>query len=100
MICNVCGREARGFGIRPSFAGRHGPNIFYCSMRCMKMIDKTKNEIEALAGASQYGGEYLQEQGIMVHCSKEQWMQFVECVVNGWVETLQDRTPKETDVPF
>lgn len=65
------------------------------------MIDKTTNEIDALKGASQYGGEYFSEQNISVKCSREQWMQFIECVVNGWTETLRE-TPNETDeeIPF
>ena len=97
----MCSREARGFGIDPKIAGKIGIKTNYCSMRCMDMIDKTTNEIDALKGASQYGGEYFSEQNISVKCSREQWMQFIECVVNGWTETLRE-TPNETDeeIPF
>ena len=63
------------------------------------MIDKTKNEIEALEGASQYGGEYFEEQGISVSCTREQWMTFIECVVTGWTETLSNKTDKD-EVPL
>ena len=51
------------------------------------MIDKTKTEIEAIEQASQYGGAYFEEQGITVNCTREQWLQFIECVVTGWTET-------------
>lgn len=99
MICYICTRESRGFGFSPAIAKRPGNDTYYCSMRCLKMRDKTKSETEALEGASRYGGEYFEEQGIAVSCSREQWMQFIECVVTGWTDTLRNKTDN-ADLPI
>jgi len=95
MICNVCGMESRGFAIQKR------PVKHYCSMECMDMIDKTKNEEEAMVAACKYVGEYCEEQGIRIeNCNGYKFEQMVECAINGWTATLRDRTFTEKDIPF
>lgn len=60
------------------------------------MIDKTKNEAQALEFASLYAGQFMQEQltnGLGTDLAKwprEAWGALVECAVTGFVERMQE----------
>jgi hypothetical protein len=60
-------------------------------MEHMKMIDKTHDEKAALVAGGNAGGEYLDSIGItdLVTLSVEQYQQYVECVVGGYIEHLE-----------
>lgn len=91
MICAICHRAARGFGYSPKLAGKMGPDRHYCSMEHMRMIDKTHDEQAALVAGGNAGGQYLDSIGItdLVTLSVEQYQQYVECVVGGYLDHLQ-----------
>ena len=57
--CNVCRRQARGFGFDPQLARKTGEVKYFCSMRHLKMIDPTQNEIDATKVAREFAGQYL-----------------------------------------
>ena len=55
------------------------------------MIDKTHDEQAALVAGGNAGGEYLDSIGItdLVTLTVEQYQQYVECVVGGYIEHLE-----------
>ena len=55
------------------------------------MIDKTHDEQAAMIAGGNAGGEYLDSICVtdLVTLSVEQYKQFIECVVSGYVEHLQ-----------
>ena len=55
------------------------------------MIDKTHDEQAALVAGGNAGGQYLGSIGItdLVTLSVEQYQQYVECVVGGYLDHLQ-----------
>jgi len=67
------------------------------------MIDPTKNEIEAALHGGTRGGEYLDWLGKtnLAALSKEEWQQFLLCVVGGYSEKIFTEIElSEDDIPF
>lgn len=103
MICH-CRREAKGF-----YFQRHKeqPRRWCCSMACLDtahrlngMIDPTQHEIAAIEAASEPAGQYIESLGRtdMATWSRDEWLQFLECVVTGYVDELGKLTQDE--LPF
>lgn len=102
-LCDVCHREARGFGFNKGRA-----NWKACSMEHLKilatrwrkniMIDPTPNEITATLEGGNAGGEYLTSIGItdMAQLTAEQWQQFLLCITGGYC----DKMAEFNQVPF
>jgi hypothetical protein len=64
------------------------------------MDDLTANEIEALQYAGDMAGEFLEEKGKtnLEALDRDEWMQFIECVVGNFQMKLQELN--EQEVPF
>ena len=97
MLCDVCRREARGFGW---FDVHHAKQRFrhLCSIACQDlchrrrgMIDPTPNEKAAFVRGGEMGGEYLDSIGKTDLESLEpvEWLTFVEAVVTGYCDHLR-----------
>lgn len=93
MICHICHRAARGFGYHPRLARKLGEPTYYCSREHQKMIDKDKNEVLAIDAGGNAGGEYLDSinKTDLEKLSVEEWDQFVECIVTGYVDHLTNQ---------
>lgn len=69
------------------------------------MIDPTDLEIEALYGASNFAGEYLESIGKtdLASLSEDEWMTLMEATVTGYQEKLQNlvagRTEPSSHIP-
>lgn len=98
-VCR-CGRETRGFYFQqPVTRGKpEKPKHWCCSMRCLDavhkelgMIDPTEHEIAAIEASSEPAGQYIESLGRtdMATWSRDEWMTFLECVVTGYVDHLQ-----------
>ena len=57
------------------------------------MIDKNKNEIAAIDAGGNAGGEYLDsiQKTDLGKLSVEEWDQFVECIITGYVDHLTNQ---------
>ena len=67
------------------------------------MIDKTKNEIDAITHAGMMGGEFIDSIKVydLTKLTVEQYNTFVECVVTGYQNHLSRLSPiKESELPF
>ena len=66
------------------------------------MVDPTKNEIEAALHGGTRGGEYLEWLGKtnLAALSKEEWEQFLLCVIGGYVEKIAKQIDDDFDIPF
>ena len=113
MICDICGREARGFGYSSKLARTNGKPGVACSMKHLNkikevdgMIDVTNNEVEAALHGGRMGGEYLDELGKtnLAALTKEEWTQFLLCVVGGFTKTIANSRGSsflaEDEIPF
>ena len=59
------------------------------------MIDKTKNEAQALEFASLYAGQFMTEQAGKIGTDiakwpRDAWAALIECAVTGFVEGMQE----------
>ncbi len=61
------------------------------------MMNPTRNEIKAVLHGGDMGGEYLDELGKtnLAALSKEEWEQFLLCVIGGYVQKIADNV-----IPF
>lgn len=107
MLCDVCRREARGFGYSPRLTRQSGRDLWLCSMRCLDivtrlegMIDPKKHEITALREASAAGGEYVESLGRtdLASFTEHEWSVLIEVVVTAFQDHL--RTAYAEDPPF
>lgn len=59
------------------------------------MIDPTDIEKQAMQKAGQYGGEYLEhlKKTDVGEMSVDEWATFVECIVTGYTESMQNAAP-------
>jgi hypothetical protein len=97
MLCDVCRREARGFGWFDVHVAK--PRLRHlCSMACQDlchrrrgMIDPTPNEKAAFAHGGEMGGEYLDSIGKtdLETLQPDEWLTFVEAVVTGYCDHLR-----------
>lgn len=107
MLCDVCRREARGFGYSPRLTRQSGRDLWLCSMRCLDivtrlegMIDPKKHEIAALCQASAAGGEYVESLGRtdLARFTEQEWMTLIDVAVTAFQDYL--RTAYAEDPPF
>lgn len=56
------------------------------------MIDPTEKEIAAIEHGGAMGGEYLDGLGKtdLSTLTPEEWRQFCECIITGFVDTMQE----------
>ena len=103
MLCDVCRREARGFGwfdarwpIDNSRRDRRLRHL--CSLTCQNichrrlgMIDPTPNEKAAVVNGGRMGGEYLDSIGKtdLETLEPDEWLTFVEVLVTGYCDHLR-----------
>ena len=104
-MCYVCHRESRGFRFDPKALGLFDSVLHFCSMRCMgdRMIDPTKNELKAMEISSERAGEYLEwlKKTDMAEFSKREWSDFIEVIVTGYFEGMQNLAEKALEIePF
>lgn len=66
------------------------------------MADFTPNEIEATLHGGTRGGEYLEWLGKsnLAALSKEEWQQFLTCVIGGYAEDIDQQTRASYEIPF
>jgi Family of unknown function (DUF6511) len=109
MLCDVCRREARGFGwfdpVLPSGHPRQRLRHF-CSMACQDlclrrrgMIDPTPNEQAAFVRGGEMGGEYLDSIGRtdLETLERGEWLTFVEAVVTGYCDYLRELAARDEE---
>ena len=101
MLCDVCRREARGFGwFDPALSFEHPRQRFrhLCSIACQDlchgrqgMIDPTPNEKAAFVHGGAMGGEYLDSIGKtdLETLNPDEWLTFIEAVVTGYCDHLR-----------
>lgn len=102
-MCHICRRQSRGFGFSPKGTGI---NVKACSIRCQKtistvyaeakiLIDPTRDEMNAVIEGGRSGGEYLESIGkfSLNELSKEEFTQFLLCVIGGYIEHLKNEVP-------
>jgi len=55
------------------------------------MIDPTPNEQAAMDNGGRLAGEYLEhlDKTDLAVLSKEEWQMFVECIVTGYIDSMQ-----------
>jgi len=113
MICDICSREARGFGYSSKLARTDGKSGVACGMKHLNIIKKvdgminiTNNEVEAALVGGKMGGQYLDELGKtnLAALSKAEWQQFLLCVIGGFTETVANSRAfdelTDEDIPF
>lgn len=63
------------------------------------MIDLTPNEQQAIKHGSELAVEYLSELGIwdLSQVTHQQFLQFCQCVVTGYCESMQRYAVRETE---
>ena len=101
MLCDVCRREARGFGwFDPALPFGHPRqrHRHLCSIACQDLchrrrglIDPTPNEKAAFVRGGEMGGEYLDSIGKtdLETLQPEEWFTFIEAVVTGHCDSLR-----------
>ena len=109
MLCDVCRREARGFGwFDPALSFEHPRQRFrhLCSIACQDlchgrqgMIDPTPNEKAAFVHGGRYGGEYLDSIGKtdLETLKPEEWLTFIEAVVTGYCDSLRALAARDAE---
>jgi len=116
--CDVCGREARGFGyVHKLLWGRY-PHHRFCSKPCLDsgsghaarnkgMIDKTEMEMVAIRHARGKLATALTDLGLMAPFfdrSATEIDRIIEACVDGFQEGMQrqapPRDPFEDEIPF
>jgi hypothetical protein len=99
MLCDVCRREARGFGFSPRLIRRSGRDLWLCSMRCTDiakrlegMIDPNEHEEAAMRHAGRVGGEYVESLGRtdLSAWSEKEWATLIDVVVTAFQDNLRD----------
>ena len=111
MLCDVCRREARGFGwyyprwpIDNSRPNRRLRQL--CSLTCQNichrrrgMIDPTPNERTAFLRGGEMGGEYLDSiaKTDLETLSRDEWLTFVEAVVTGYCDHLREIAARDAE---
>lgn len=93
----ICGKESRGL----CFYNKK-VIVYFCSETCAKcntMIDKTPNEQLAIKNGMQKGGEYIHEIGKydLSTFSEAEALRFCECVIDGFCESMQAYSLRETE---
>ncbi len=111
MLCDVCRREARGFGwydVRwPIDSARPDRRLRQlCSRTCQDichrrrgMIDPTPNEKAAFVHGGAMGGEYLDSiaRTDLATLSPDEWLTFVEAVVTGYCDHLRALAERDAE---
>ena len=109
MLCDVCRREARGFGwfdVRwPIDNKRRDRRLRHlCSLTCqdichrrLGMIDPTPNEKAAFVHGGEMGGEYLDSiaKTNLETLSRDEWLTFVEAVITGYCDHLRQLAARD-----
>ena len=107
MLCDVCRREARGFGYSPRLTRQSGRDLWLCSMRCLDivtrlegMIDPKEHEVVALRQASARAGEYVESLGRtdLARFTEQEWTTLIEVIVTAFQDHL--RTAYAENPPF
>lgn len=104
MLCDLCRREARGFGWFDAERGvgdprRDASRRRLCSRACQDlchrrrgMIDPTPNEQRALQTAGDLAGEYLDSLGRtdLALLTPAEWATLIEVIVTGFGDRLRE----------
>ena len=98
MIC-WCGRQSRGFGWHNYADAFDKKYYWFCSQSHLKiwkeknkMIDPTKNEIEAMTFAGQMAGEYMQEinKTDLATFTKDEWLTLLKVIYGNTTQKIAE----------
>ena len=108
-VCEICYREAQGFGFIPPplragdprnrkqrkhFCSRNCQEIFYQYFKSNNMIDLTKAEKDSIESALKPVGEYVAEIGMdrpLSNYSREEVLCLIEVAVTAYQDSMRQK---------
>jgi len=117
-VCDLCGRQAAGFGYLHQLRSGEFPHLRFCSMACCDVggalaarsggvIDKTAMEAQAIKDARRPFAEVLMELNLLAPFHGREAAEIdriIEACVDGFQASMQrqaaKRDPLDHDIPF